>query len=1144
MTSSSSSSQSESVTRWSAASASGELHRYRQRDRQRRIWTRRCIVGLSVALVMTLIFAGVRRFQTITDHRKLVDRFRVERSVVNSWSHLDNPAIERLLRQADSLQEMGVETVSQAGVSRLEQAIAILDAVEPVHDTLMKLLQKQRPIGTLLSDASWLTESSVIEDRLIELREDYLRIAELVEGGELKAAETAIEPMALLLSELQQQNAEATLTLAEREQWLQVETLVPARLRGHADASNSISLAEQADRGWRDGDWKVARSLFSQAQSRLLRFLEDELEANEWRMVHLKHSDLVSNRSSTPMTSSLPLSDQPVETGDAPSEDPQKVSDDPAIVTNRVEPVDPVPDSDITARFQKDFLALIQAEEKRIAAFLSSDPSLQTDAIEVHANKVSELQEKLLESLVRIDQVRAQRCQELLEALASEEAEYEAQEALGENDSGVVQSLRQNMRRLQTRISRLQTSKDRFDSSWITKSGQQIGFTELAEICAEVVESLQIESREKRIDELKQKGLGPGGNHYAMLLLGPERASVPLANTGSREDTAITQQVIAPFLIGKTEVTLDMMLFWLNDPDEKIAGSWIKTSGLDCPIVNTKDGYQINSESRFGKSPQQPFTQFTYEGALAYCDWCCRQDPNYDYRLPTEAEWEFAARAGATGLFPWGNEPSVKWGNFRHSVSQHSNSKSSFVGNTTQAGSYAPNRWGLCDVIGNVQEMCTTEQVDLHGPIPSMEEQRHRYGRHVACGGSWLSLGNDAQINSRQWRRVSSRDSETGLRLVAYPKSDPQIPYSTVSRYRRRVSQCRTRPNAGFYTGRLAAMGEKDAQTISVIVSEDVIARTTGNLAGPEAIARLVELWIRNRQHPLELSGYAVYRCVDELDRCIAITEESVAGFRACVFRCDEEPRSLSELVDSPKRILSSIEVDRAGDATWIDSVSAQATPGLRRRWRDLLVEHAPSCLSKSIVDAKGKLKRHPTGEVYHMSFWGVQLTPSLIQIVNWHHRSLTGIGLMRSNLSDEMLPRFKPLHRLDSLSMWGNDVSPKVLQSICVQFPQLRYFGLNATSTMTPQSAIHLSRLTKLTSLAIGWTGCDDRCLIPISRLPYLQRLVASGNEISDVGLANLSACQSLSHLECVSSKNQITRKGLNRFQAALPHCQVVMEE
>lgn len=109
-----------------------------------------------------------------------------------------------------------------------------------------------------------------------------------------------------------------------------------------------------------------------------------------------------------------------------------------------------------------------------------------------------------------------------------------------------------------------------------------------------------------------------------------------------------------------------------------------------------------------------PVVQVAYPDAAAYAAWAGR-------RLPTEAEWEYAARAGSTTTYAWGDEPTVggalmanTWqGRFPY----RNDGANGWVG-TSPVGAFPPNGWGLLDMIGNVWEWTTTPFSAYHLPPP------------------------------------------------------------------------------------------------------------------------------------------------------------------------------------------------------------------------------------------------------------------------------------------------------------------------------------------------------------------------------------------------------------------------------------------
>ena len=119
-----------------------------------------------------------------------------------------------------------------------------------------------------------------------------------------------------------------------------------------------------------------------------------------------------------------------------------------------------------------------------------------------------------------------------------------------------------------------------------------------------------------------------------------------------------------------------------------------------------------------------PIVGVTWEAAAAYCSWA-------GGRLPTEAEWEYAARGGKEGLkYPWGNEISPQ------------NAKYKSADGTMPVGSYAANGFGLYDMAGNVWEWCSDRyREDYYSSSPAEDPQGPAEGiQRVRRGGSWFDF--------------------------------------------------------------------------------------------------------------------------------------------------------------------------------------------------------------------------------------------------------------------------------------------------------------------------------------------------------------------------------------------------------------------
>lgn len=148
----------------------------------------------------------------------------------------------------------------------------------------------------------------------------------------------------------------------------------------------------------------------------------------------------------------------------------------------------------------------------------------------------------------------------------------------------------------------------------------------------------------------------------------------------------------------------------------------------------------------------------------------------YVYRLPTEAEWEYAARAGSQTAFPWGDTADSNDGNFSGRYPRDFRSGMREIERREEFGTvpvsrFPPNAWGLYDTAGNVREWTLDA---FHDRLPGRDQVdfvRWEGGRgYVVRGGSWEDFAHRARTAARERANPELRHPGTGFRVVLAPE--------------------------------------------------------------------------------------------------------------------------------------------------------------------------------------------------------------------------------------------------------------------------------------------------------------------------------------------------------------------------------------
>jgi formylglycine-generating enzyme required for sulfatase activity len=205
--------------------------------------------------------------------------------------------------------------------------------------------------------------------------------------------------------------------------------------------------------------------------------------------------------------------------------------------------------------------------------------------------------------------------------------------------------------------------------------------------------------------------------------------------------------MVAPFFIGKYPVT---------------QAQW--RSIANTPAIEQ----ELNPDPSDFKGDNLPVENVRWEQAQEFCARLSRETGR-SYRLPTEAEWEYACRAGTTTPFHFGETISGKLANYNSDVIYRKEAKVKQRGQTSPVGEFAPNAFGLYDMHGNVWEWCQDDWHNNYEDAPSDGSAwttRDFNGNKILRGGSWINSPRNCRSAIRSDLNPANRINDVGFRVV------------------------------------------------------------------------------------------------------------------------------------------------------------------------------------------------------------------------------------------------------------------------------------------------------------------------------------------------------------------------------------------
>lgn len=217
-----------------------------------------------------------------------------------------------------------------------------------------------------------------------------------------------------------------------------------------------------------------------------------------------------------------------------------------------------------------------------------------------------------------------------------------------------------------------------------------------------------------------------------------------------RDQTPSREVTIArPFAVGRFEITFDQ---W--DACRRARG---------CARYNPSD-------EKWGRG-RRPVIRVNWQDAITYVEWL-KHTTGKPYRLLSEAEWEYVARAGTTTLFSTGDTLTTYQANFDGRRSYNSGPKGDYLAQTREVGNYKPNPFGVFDMHGNVSEWLsdcwhkTYEGAPTDGSSWRRPPRSHRCHRRSVRGGSWFRGARYLRSSARNSLAPHIRSYEVGFRVA------------------------------------------------------------------------------------------------------------------------------------------------------------------------------------------------------------------------------------------------------------------------------------------------------------------------------------------------------------------------------------------
>ena len=259
-----------------------------------------------------------------------------------------------------------------------------------------------------------------------------------------------------------------------------------------------------------------------------------------------------------------------------------------------------------------------------------------------------------------------------------------------------------------------------------------------------------------------------GAIEWVGISLGTFTMGSPASEGDRRENETQHQVTVSAFKMSKHEVTVKQFKTfvdstgYITDAEKGTGGRrgsiiWTGTEMAFKEGVNWK--CDIKGYPRTETEYNHPVVHVSWNDANAFAKWM-------GCRLPTEAEWEYACRTGTTTPFNTGNNLTSSEANYNGNYPYSSNAKGSYREKILPVGSFAPNKWGLYDMHGNVGEWCN-DRSGNYSTNGGIDPKGPEWGStYIFRGGSWYTSAKRCRSAARYDDNPWYRSNDLGFRVA------------------------------------------------------------------------------------------------------------------------------------------------------------------------------------------------------------------------------------------------------------------------------------------------------------------------------------------------------------------------------------------